>query len=309
MSRPAELPVPDDGPFRVRDAVAAGATRTRLSRTDLEAPIHGVRAPSGLGVSRVEALALVLRDDQFFSHGTAALFWGAPVSGHFGGEAVHVTSVGVAPVMRRPHVVPHRVRDPTVDVRYRNGFRLSAPARSWYECAGSSSLEDLVVLGDYFLGPADLATLDGLRAAIPPRGRHVRRARAALARVRAGSESPMESRMRVRVVDAGFPEPEVNHDVFDASGTFLGRADMAWPDLRIALEYDGDHHREQQTFRHDRRRSNGFVVNDWIVVHATAVDADRPAVLFERLRQAFEQRRVERAAGPTRRFRDAPREY
>jgi hypothetical protein len=168
MSRAAELPVPIDGPFRVRDAVAAGVTRARLSRTDLEAPIHGVRAPSGLGVSTVEAIALVLRDDQFFSHGTAALLWGAPVPGDFGHETIHVTSVGVAPVMRRPHVVPHRVRDPRVDVRHRNGFRLSAPARSWYECAGLLTLEDLVVLGDYYVGPAGLATLDELQGAIHP---------------------------------------------------------------------------------------------------------------------------------------------
>ncbi|WP_279432379.1 hypothetical protein [Curtobacterium sp. PhB191] len=34
-------------------------------------------------------------------------------------------------------------------------------------------------------------------------------------------------------------------------------------------------------------------MNGWIVIHATVADAGRPAVLFERLRQAFVQRQVE----------------
>ena len=152
---------------------------------------------------------------------------------------------------------------------------------------------ELVVLGDYFVGPAGLATIDDLAAAIIPGTRGVERARAALARVRSGTESPMETRLRIAVVDAGFPEPSVNVEVFDRNGVFLGRVDLAWADQRIGLEYDGDHHRDRSTFQHDQRRSNGFVVNDWILIHATSADAARPAVLFERLRQAFVQRRLE----------------
>ncbi len=75
---------------------------------------------------------------------------------------------------------------------------------------------------------------------------------------------------------------------------------MAWPEYRIALEYDGDHHRDQDTWRRDQRRGNGFTVNGWLVIHATAVDVARPAVLFERLRRAFADR-----AGRTRRTRSA----
>ncbi len=110
----------------------------------------------------------------------------------------------------------------------------------------------------------------------------------------------METRFRLAVVHAGFAEPQLNIDVLDEAGVFLGRVDMAWPEYRIALEYDGDHHREQETFRHDQRRRNGFEVNGWLVIHVTAADAARPAVMFERLRQAFVLR-----AGGTRRNLDA----
>lgn len=281
------------GAFRVRDAIAAGVSPSRLTRRDLEAPVHGVRSRAGVPISTVEAIALVLRDDQFISHTTAAQLWGAPLPREHEGALVHVTSIGTAPVMRRPQVTPHRLRSDSFRPDQVRGIPVSGPARAWYECASLLAEADLVVLGDYFVGPIGLATIDGLRAAIVPGGRSSLKARAALERIRSGVESPMESRFRLTVIDAGFPEPSVNVDVVDDSGRFLGRPDLAWPDSRIALEYDGDHHREQRTFQHDQRRSNGFAVNGWIVIHGTSMDVGRPTVLLERLRQAFVQRRLE----------------
>lgn len=285
--------LPDERPFRVRDAVGAGVARSRLARRDLVAPIHGVRSTIGTDVTTVEALALVMRADQFVSHVDAARLWGAPVPARFDGEPVHVTSIGDSPIMRRPQVTPHRTRAVPVRVGTVRGIRVSSPARAWFECASLFTVEELVVLGDHFVGPSGLATVDDLAGAVVRGGRSATRARAALDLVRPGVESPMETRMRLAVVRGGFPEPEINLDVADDRGVFLGRVDLAWPDLRIGLEYDGDHHRDQSTFRRDRRRSNGFAVNGWILVHATASDAARPSVLFERLRQAFVQRRLE----------------
>ncbi len=289
--RPQEKP--SKRAFRVRDALADGIPRSRLTRRDLTAPVHGVRARAGIPVTTVEAIALVLRDDQFISHVDAARIWGAPVPSRFDGDPVHVSSIGTAPIMRRPQVTPHRTRVDGLQPAIARGLRVSPPARCWFECASLCTLVELVVLGDYFVGAAELASIDDLAAAIIPGGRAAGRARAALALVRGGVESPMETKFRLAVIDAGFPEPDVNVEVFDDRGAFLGRVDLAWPSLRIGLEYDGDHHRERSTFQHDQRRSNGFVVNDWILVHATSADAARPAVLFERLRQAFVQRRLE----------------
>lgn len=293
-SRPTRVHEPT-GAFRVREAIAAGVSPSRLTRRDLEAPVHGVRSRAGIPITTVEAIALVLRGDQFISHTTAAELWGAPLPRRPGDALVHVTSIGTAPVMRRPQVTPHRLRSDTFRPERVRGIPVSGPARAWFECSSLLSETDLVVLGDYFVGPAGLATIDGLRAAIVPGARSSKKARAALGRIRSGVESPMETRFRLVVIDAGIPEPAVNEDVVDDAGTFLGRPDLSWPDVRIALEYDGDHHREQRTFQHDQRRSNGFVVNGWIVIHATSMDAGRPTVLLERLRQAFVQRRLEEA--------------
>ena len=282
----------NDRAFRVSDALAEGATRARLTRKDLQAPLHGVRAGAYVPLEIVEAVAVVLRPDQFISHVSAARLWGAPLPARFEDGPVHVSSIGDAPVMRRPQVVGHRTR---VDVQVATirGIRVGAPGRTWFECASLLSHVELVVVGDDLVGPDGPATVDDLRRAIVPGARSAHAARTALDRVRSGVESPMETRFRIGVVDAGFPEPEVNVDVTDTSGAFLGRVDLAWPALRIGLEYDGDHHRDRATFQHDQRRSNGFSVNGWIIIHATAADAQRPAVLFERLRQAFVQRRLE----------------
>jgi hypothetical protein len=92
-------------------------------------------------------------------------------------------------------------------------------------------------------------------------GRHrnfngVRRAQRAIALARPDVESPMESRVRVRLVLAGLPEPAVQHDVYDRAGGFVARLDLAYPWAGVGAEYDGDHHRERVTFQRDAVRLN-----------------------------------------------------
>jgi hypothetical protein len=69
------------------------------------------------------------------------------------------------------------------------------------------------------------------------------------------SESPQESRTRLRCIDAGFPAPEPQIEVFDAYGRLVARLDMGWRDLVRAVEFDGDeHHSSHQDQQHDRCR-------------------------------------------------------
>ena len=290
MPKPSPLPAELLGrAFRVAEARDRGVGGSRMRRADLVRPVHGVRVPAGTDVDRVRALALVLGPRRRFSHTTAAALWGAPLPSAASTDAgIHVASLDGAALVRRPGVVAHRTTDPKVSRV--DGLPTSTPARTWAECATVLGHRELVVLGDHLVGRSGLASPEDLGRAIRPRGHGAVAARAALELVRVGSESRMETLLRLGVVDAGFPEPELNMDVYDERGAFLGRVDMCWPALRIALEYDGDHHRERDVFRYDQRRANGFTVNGWIVIHATASDAAQPAVLYERLRQAFAAR-------------------
>jgi hypothetical protein len=68
------------------------------------------------------------------------------------------------------------------------------------------------------------------------------------------AESPMETRLRCLLIEAGLPRPEVQSDVRDNEGRFLARADLDYPTAKLIIEYDGGNHRERLT--EDDRRQN-----------------------------------------------------
>jgi very-short-patch-repair endonuclease len=83
------------------------------------------------------------------------------------------------------------------------------------------------------------------------------------------SESPQESRLRVGLVLAGLPKPVSQH-VITLDGRFVALVDLAWPELRIAVEYDGRWHASTSQLEHDRARLNRLLGADWVVFHVTA---------------------------------------
>jgi hypothetical protein len=86
----------------------------------------------------------------------------------------------------------------------------------------------------------------------------------------------METRVRLLLVRAGLPCPEVNRDVFDLAGSWLAPPDLSYPALKIAIEYDGDHHRtDRKQWRRDRARDANLREAGWIVITLTADDVFR----------------------------------
>ncbi|NJC69468.1 hypothetical protein HC031_07000 [Planosporangium thailandense] len=86
----------------------------------------------------------------------------------------------------------------------------------------------------------------------------------------AGAASPQESRLRVRLVLAGIPRPQTQV-VITRDGRFVARTDLAWPEYRVAVEYDGVWHAESPGQIHaDRRRLNDMIAAGWVVLHVTA---------------------------------------
>src|SRR5207248_5220280 len=102
------------------------------------------------------------------------------------------------------------------------------------------------------------------------------------------SESPMETRLRLLLIRAGLPWPDVQYVVLDDDGRFVARVDLAYAHLRIAMEYDGDHHRDRDTFARDVRRQNALVQLGWTVLRFTARDVYRsPERVVAEVRTAF----------------------
>jgi hypothetical protein len=88
------------------------------------------------------------------------------------------------------------------------------------------------------------------------------------------AESPMESEARLAMIDGGLPIPELQYDIIDGNGE-LRRVDFAWPDQRIAVEYDGvDWHSGPEAMRRDRRRTAALLDVRWVVL----------AIVFEDVR-------------------------
>jgi len=55
----------------------------------------------------------------------------------------------------------------------------------------------------------------------------------------------METRLRWLLINARLPRPEVQTNLHDDEGRFLGRADLYYPSARLVIEFDGGNHRER----------------------------------------------------------------
>jgi very-short-patch-repair endonuclease len=76
----------------------------------------------------------------------------------------------------------------------------------------------------------------------------------------------MESEARLAMIDGGLPPPMLQYEIIDGNGE-LRRVDFAWPEERVAVEYDGmDWHSGPDAMRRDRRRQVALQDVGWIVI-------------------------------------------
>lgn len=99
------------------------------------------------------------------------------------------------------------------------------------------------------------------------------------------AESPMESEARLAMHDGGLPDPVLQHEIVDRAGRSW-RVDFAWPDFRIAVEYDSDEwHGAAEAMRRDRDRRAALRDAGWLVIPIFADDVRRtPSNLVHRIR-------------------------
>ncbi|MFC9254350.1 DUF559 domain-containing protein [Amycolatopsis thailandensis] len=119
--------------------------------------------------------------------------------------------------------------------------------------------------------------------------RGIHRAQMLLALATGEAESPPESILRLIVVEGGLPIPVGQYEIHTVDGRRLYVLDLAWPELRIALEYDGyAAHEGRQGY--DAERDARMAARGWITIRATAADLRDPGRLLAELRGAFERR-------------------
>jgi hypothetical protein len=105
------------------------------------------------------------------------------------------------------------------------------------------------------------------------------------------AESPMESATRLVCLMAGLPAPQLQFPVLDGTGRPCRYLDLAWPDRKVALEYDGvEAHTGPIALRRDRARHNFLVERGWTIIYATADDVrNHPHRLVRRIRAALDR--------------------
>lgn len=234
-------------PFTRAEARAAGITVSELIGPRFHKLFYDVYVSSAVRATtqlRAEAALRLAGPDAWISHHTAAQLWGLPIDpdGH-----THLSVLDQADRLRRQGVKSH-LGQVAAQRRLFRGLMVTTPTQTFLDLAAIGlPLVELVVLGDAMLR-RELITRDGLAKAIDDwPGNGTRLARRAAGYLRLGVDSPMESRLRMLLVLAGLPEPDVNLIIYAENGDWELRFDLWYPEFGLLVEYDGRHHSEDTT--------------------------------------------------------------
>ncbi|BCB86821.1 DUF559 domain-containing protein [Phytohabitans suffuscus] len=264
-------------PFRGGDAVAAGLlTRRMLTGPAWRPMLPGVYAHADAFREAdhrtwCDAAALLLPPGGAIGGLSAAYLWGANLVS----VDAPVTLVVPRTSRLRAHPRLRIVRSglPPDDVTRFGGLPVTTPLRTAFDVGRWLPRAEALVAVDALLSRRVVKLPQLIDYAAGRSGwLGLPRLREVLALAEPLTESPMESRLRLLIIDAGLPPPVAQHDVRDAQGRFIGRVDLAYPRWRIAIEYEGDHHRERAHFRQDVHRLNALRAAGWLVLRFTADD-------------------------------------
>ncbi|MGO4583488.1 endonuclease domain-containing protein, partial [Arthrobacter sp. 2RAF6] len=179
--------------------------------------------------------------------------------------------------LNRPHVVVHRMKLYEDELTTVDGVPVTAVERTWLDMAEMLTVDELVVMGDScvrmprveFEGrDTPLCTLADLQRMIDRHKgkRGLRKAKEAIQLIRIGSDSPQESLLRLAIVRAGLPEPELNAPIEAGDGGRFLQPDLSYKKHRIGIEYEGDSHGSEAQVVRDISRSERYEALGWMEV-------------------------------------------
>jgi very-short-patch-repair endonuclease len=173
----------------------------------------------------------------------------------------------------------HRCELRAGDIGKVRGLRATGLLRTLVDlCCWRSVIEALVVL-DMAVGMSLTDVVELSRYANSIAGRAGSQTLRELAALAEPAESPMETRLRWLMLEARLPRPQVQVDLRDDSGAFLGRADLYYPAARLVIEFDGANHRERLVS--DDRRQNLLINAGYRMLRFTTADLKgRPEVIL-----------------------------
>jgi very-short-patch-repair endonuclease len=267
-------------PFRGSAAVAAGlVTRRRLRGPNFRRLFHDIYVDADVEVD------LALR-----SRAAYLVVAGCGVLG--GWSAAELLDASCGPKDAPAEVITQRYhraqpglrvrqdRVPVDEITRAGRVRVTTPERTAYDLARRPPLVDGVIAVDalarvHGFPPAALRALDRRHLGARGSGRLADVLR--LTNPLAGS--PMETRIRLAIVDGGLPVPVLQHPV----GVY--RLDLAYPAIRLAIEYDGREHLTQRRALRDLDRQAYLTGAGWTrVLRFRAAEAYQANLVSTRVR-------------------------
>ena len=254
------------------DAGTEDHGRIGTSEPGWTTPARGLRVPGDVSLDHRLIAGAAIRASQRLAVAcdlTAAHFWSLVVPSGFGldvdAQACAIATVRDGSRHRAGGVRGRRLELPDDHVTTLDGILLTTPARTWLDCAALVRFADVVAMGDALLRH-ELATRPDLAAMLRwGRGRRgIRFARWAFEILDPAAESPGESWVRAGLVRAKVPAPVCNHSVEIAGFSF--RLDMAWPQAKVAVEYDGVEYHGPDRASRDAWRRRLLQQAGWIVI-------------------------------------------
>jgi hypothetical protein len=250
---------------------------------------HGVYARTQPDLlSRLAALDLAFGQDAVASMGTAAALYGFDTENT---TAVHILEPGVRTRSTQDLVVHQRKGAPLQWVASR---RATAPAWTAVEVARQLTRPRALATLDAALHSRRCTAGELEQAVRDQRGRRgIVAVRGLLPFADARPESAMESEARLLMIDYGLPLPELQYTIRGANGE-RWRVDFAWPDARVAAEYDSvEWHAGRTEMLRDKARFAGVQEVGWTVVPIVVADVRRrPERLARRLESHLTRARL-----------------
>jgi len=266
------------GVFLGSHAVVEGAvSRSQLQSGLYRRLMHNVYADPRLVADHrlfARGALLLMPDDAALGGRTAAAWYGAA----FAGATDTVLAVAPPGTSWRGcrGIRVHRRPLPAQDISELEDdggiVRLTTPVRTAWEICALEPVASAVALLDGMTraGHLDSAALD--RLVTSTRGHWgAKRVAKVVPLVDGRSESPPESWVRVACVRSGLPAPVPQFDVVH-EGEWLGRVDLAWPDRRLIVEYEGAYHFQDLQIQRDDERYARLVAAGWRVIRLSAAD-------------------------------------
>ncbi len=286
---PANQPPVPTAPFLTRDGPTLGVSRRRLATPEFRPVFAGVSVAAlvpDTTVVRARAAVLLAPEGAVVSHWTAARIWGGVVPEN---DWTHISFM--RDVRFRVRGVKHHRFRHRLDIRKWQGLPVTSPCQTFCHLARHLGLIDLVALGDRLVKKGRCTPSDLVHYADAWSGQCREDALRAARLVREGVDSVPETALRLLMVLAGLPEPQVNIPILDAEGNVRFRLDLGFEEVKLAIEYDGRWHDAEEQREHDTwRRTVLSTEEDWTFVVVRAPELyEEPEQLIQRLVSELEE--------------------